>query len=130
MVTDTLADMLTRIKNATMVNKKTVSMPYAKMCKAVADVMLAENYLKAVSVEGEGKDKKLVLTPMYVSGKSAIQHIRRISKPGVRIYSPVSELRSVLSGMGISIISTSKGIMTDKGAKKARVGGEVLAELW
>lgn len=130
MVTDTLADMLTRIKNATMIGKKIVIMPYAKMCEAVARVMLAENYLKAVKVEGEGKDKKLVLTPMYVKGISAIAHVRRISKPGVRIYSPVTELRSVLSGMGISILSTSKGIMSDRGAKKARLGGEVLLELW
>lgn len=130
MVTDTLSDMLTRIKNATMIGKKVVRMPYAKMCQAVAEVMKAENYLKDVRVEGEGTAKELVITPMYVAGKSAIQHVRRISKPGVRIYSPVSELRSVLSGMGVSILSTSKGILTDKSARKAKIGGEVLLELW
>lgn len=130
MVTDTLSDMLTRIKNATMIGKKVVRMPYAKMCQAVAEVMKTENYLKDVKVEGEGTAKELVITPMYVAGKSAIQHVRRISKPGVRIYSPVSELRSVLSGMGVSILSTSKGILTDKSARKAKIGGEVLLELW
>ena len=113
-----------------MIGKKTVAMPYAKMCESVAKVMLEENYLKAVTVEGEGTAKKLVITPMYVAGKSAISNVRRVSKPGVRIYSPVSELRSVLSGLGISIISTSKGVMSDRTAKKSKIGGEVLLELW
>lgn len=130
MVTDTLADMIIRIKNASMVGKKNVSMPYAKMCEAVAKVMQEQNYLKSVSVEGEGKDKRLVLGLMYVASRPAISHIRRISKPGVRIYSAGHALRSVLSGMGISIVSTSKGIMTNNQAKAAKVGGEVLLELW
>lgn len=130
MVTDTLSDMLTRLKNATLIGKKIVALPYAKNCEAVARVMQEEKYLTAVKVEGEGKNKQLILTPAYVGGESAFHSLRRISKPGVRIYSPYKELKPVLSGMGISIISTSKGVMSDRSAKMQKLGGEVLLELW
>lgn len=130
MVTDSIADMLTRIKNATAIGKKTVRVPYSKTCRAVAEVMLAEKYLKAMSIEGEGKDKVMVITPAYVNTESAIHKVRRISKPGVRIYSSYKTLKPVLSGMGISIISTPKGIMSERDAKKQKLGGEVLLELW
>lgn len=130
MVTDSISDMLTRLKNATMVGKKTVRSPFSKTCEAVAQVLLAEKYLQALSVEGEGKDRVLVLTPAYVKGESAIHSVKRISKPGVRIYSPYKELRSVLSGLGISVVSTSQGIMSNREAGKQHLGGEVLLELW
>jgi len=123
--------MVTRIKNAYAMHKKTVSMPYTKVLEAVANVMLDEKYLSAVVVEGEKvTDKKLVLTLSYKADSAAISSIKRISKPGVRIYRQVDNFKPVLSGLGIAILSTSKGVMSDRQAKINKVGGEVLAELW
>ncbi len=130
MVTDTLGDMLARIKNASLVRKAEVSLPYSKLCESVALVMAANNYLKSVTVVGEGTAKNLVLKLQYVGNQPAIAGARRISKPGVRIYKSVSAIRPVLSGLGISIFTTSRGIMSGVDAKKAKLGGEVLVELW
>ena len=131
MINDHVSDMVTRIKNAYAMHKKTVSMPYTKELEAVANVMLDEKYLSAVVVEGEKvTDKKLVLTLSYKADSAAISSIKRISKPGVRIYRQVDNFKPVLSGLGIAILSTSKGVMSDRQAKINKVGGEVLAELW
>ncbi|EKD94109.1 MAG: hypothetical protein ACD_27C00038G0014 [uncultured bacterium] len=130
MVTDTLGDMLTRIKNASAIRKDEVKLPYSKLCLAVAKVLVTENYLAKVDVAGEGIDKVLVLKLQYANDRPALSFARRISKPGVRIYHKTTALRPVLSGLGISLISTSQGIMSNKAARKAKLGGEVLAELY
>ena len=128
MINDHVADMLTRIKNAYAVGKKEVLLPHTKMCESVARVMLKEKYLTEVSVSEDKKTLKLAL--QYVDSQPALSAVRRISKPGVRIYSAIDGLKPVLSGMGIAILSTPKGVMSSKDAKKQHVGGEVLAELW
>ena len=131
MINDHVSDMITRIKNAYAMHKKTVSMPYTKVLEAVAKVMLDEKYLSGVVVEDESvTDKKLVLTLSYKADSAAISSIKRISKPCVRIYRQVDNFKPVLSGLGIAILSTSKGVMSDRQAKINKVGGEVLAELW
>lgn len=123
--------MVTRIKNAYAMHKKTVSMPHTKVLEAVANVLLDEKYISKVAVVGEKvTDKSLVLTLSYKNDTAAIASIKRISKPGVRIYRQVDSFKPVLSGLGIAILSTSKGIMSDRQAKLNKVGGEVLAELW
>ena len=131
MINDHISDMLARIHNAYLVHKKSLTMPYTKMVKAVADVMLQEKYLAGVEeIEEKGKHKTLKLTLSYKHDQPAISSLKRISKPGVRVYRPLHSFKPVLSGLGISILSTSKGVMSDRSAKQNRVGGEVLAELW
>lgn len=131
MINDHISDMVTRIKNAYAMHKKTVSMPYTKVLEAVASVMLDEKYLSDLKVEGEKvTEKKLILTLAYKADTAAISSIKRISKPGVRIYRHVGDFKPVLSGLGIAILSTSKGVMSDRQAKINKIGGEVLAELW
>lgn len=131
MINDHISDMLTRLNNAYSVGKKTVSMPYTKILERVAAVMLEEKYLSKVeAVEVEGKHKELKLALLYQNGNQAMAHVKRISKPGVRIYRQRKNFKPVLSGLGIAILSTSKGVMSDRKARELRVGGEVLAELW
>lgn len=131
MINDHISDMITRIKNAYAMHKKTVSMPHTKVIESVARVMLDEKYLSDVAVTGKTVvDKSLVLTLTYKEDSAAISYIKRISKPGVRIYRPLHTFKPVLSGLGISIISTSRGIMSDRNAKINKIGGEVLLELW
>lgn len=131
MINDHVSDMVTRIKNGCAMHKKTVSMPYTKVVASVAKVMLDEKYLSKVEVTGEKvTDKALVLTLSYKADTAAISAIKRISKPGVRIYRQVDNFKPVLSGLGIAILSTSKGIMSDRQAKIGKIGGEVLLELW
>lgn len=131
MINDHVSDMLTRINNAYLVHKKTVSLPYTKVTEAVARVMLDEKYLANLEVTGDKiTEKKLVITLAYKGDSPAISRLKVVSKPGVRIYRPLHNFKPVLSGMGIAILTTSKGIMSDRAAKIAHVGGEVLAELW
>lgn len=131
MINDHISDMLVRIKNAYAMHKKTVSMPYTKVLSEVAKVMVEEKYLAKMDVVGETVvAKQLVLTLSYKDDSAAISAIKRISKPGVRIYRPLHNFKPVLSGMGIAILSTSKGIMSDRSARQNKVGGEVLLELW
>ena len=131
MINDHISDMLTRLNNAYTVGKKTVSMPHTKILEAVAGVMLEEKYLSKVEVvTAEGQHKELKLTLLYQNGNQAMAHVKRISKPGVRIYRRRRDFKPVLSGLGIAVLSTSKGVMSDRQARKLRVGGEVLAELW
>lgn len=131
MINDHISDMITRIKNAYAMHKKTVSMPYTKVLESVANVLLSEKYISKVEVKGEGvTDKQLVVSLSYKEDTAAISSIKRISKPGVRIYRRVDSFKPVLSGLGIAILSTSKGIMSDRTAKINKIGGEVLLELW
>lgn len=123
---DTVADMLTRIRNAQQANKSAVSMPSSKLKLAIAKLLLDEGYVATAEVEG---DKKAVLNIglKYYEGKPVIEEIKRISRPGLRIYKGASELPRVKQGLGILIVSTSKGLMTDRAARGAGLGGEVLA---
>ncbi len=130
-MTDPIADMLTRIRNALMVNKETVEVPSSNMKKAIAEIMLKEGYLSDVKLVEDGFGGKLVLTLKYIGRKqSVINGLKRISKPGLRSYAGVEDMPKVMDGLGIAIISTNKGVMTDKQAKAANVGGEVLCYIW
>ena len=128
--TDPIADMLTRIRNANQERHATVDIPYSKTKKAIADILLNEGFVKAVDVLEEGTHKTIRVTLKYENKTRVLQGLKRISKPGLRIYANVEELPRVLNGLGIAIISTSKGVMTDKEARKENVGGEVLAYVW
>lgn len=130
MHSDPLSDMLIRLKNASAVRKVSVAVPKSKMNQAVLKLMLEENYVADVQEDNSGKFPLLVVKLKYMGGSGAIQHVKRISKPGVRIYSRSGDIKKTLSGYGLKIISTSKGIMTDSLARKNKLGGEVLAELW
>lgn len=127
---DAVSDMITRIRNAYKVGKKNVSLPHTNYLEQVANVLVEEKYLNAVEVSGDAPKKTLNLSLSYVNDTPALSHIKRISKPGVRIYSKNTSLKPILSGMGIAVLSTSQGIMTDRTAKKKNIGGEVLFELW
>ncbi|MCI9407690.1 MAG: 30S ribosomal protein S8 [Clostridia bacterium] len=130
-MTDPIADMLTRIRNAIMVNKDTVEIPSSNMKKAIADIMLAEGFVSDVKLVEDGYNGKLVVTLKYAGkGRSVINGLKRISKPGLRAYAGVEDMPKVLNGLGIAVLSTNKGIMTDKQAKAANVGGEVLCYIW
>ncbi|MBR1540274.1 MAG: 30S ribosomal protein S8 [Clostridia bacterium] len=130
-ITDPIADMLTRIRNANNAKFKTVDVPASKMKKAIADVLLEEGYIKAFDEIDDGVQGILRITLKYdEKGNKVIAGLRRISKPGLRIYAQKDELPRVLNGLGTALISTSKGIMTDKKARELGVGGEVLAYVW
>jgi small subunit ribosomal protein S8 len=131
-ITDPIADMLTRIRNASSAKHDTVNVPASKMKKAIAQILLDEGYIKAFQVEEDGLQGMIKITLKYQNpGKEkVITGLRRVSKPGLRVYAGASELPRVLRGLGIAIVSTSKGIMTDKAARAANVGGEVLAFIW
>ena len=130
-ITDVVADMLTRIRNANSAKHETVDVPASNLKKAIAQILLDEGYIKAFNVIEDDKQGVIRITLKYGVGKSrVIQGIKRVSKPGLRIYAASKDIPQVLNGMGIAIVSTSKGIMTDKEARKANVGGEVLAFVW
>ena len=130
-ITDPIADMLTRIRNAGSARHETVDVPNSKMKKAIAEILLEEGYIKSFQLIDDGTQGVIRITVKYLPGKEkAIQGLRRVSKPGLRVYAGADELPQVLRGLGIAIISTSKGIMTDKKARAQHVGGEVLAFVW
>jgi len=130
-ISDVIADMLTRIRNASNAKHETVDIPASNMKKSIADILLEEGYIKAVSVIEDGKQGIIRVTLKYEQGKvRAIRGIKRVSKPGLRIYSNCEYMPRVMNGLGIAIVSTSKGIMTDKKARRENVGGEVLAFVW
>ena len=130
-MTDPIADMLTRVRNALMVNKETVEIPSSNMKKAIADIMLAEGFVSDVKLVEDGYNGKLVITLKYAGRRQpVINGLKRVSKPGLRAYAGVENMPQVMNGMGIAVISTNKGIMTDKQAKAANVGGEVLCYIW
>lgn len=123
---DTVADMLTRIRNAQRANKSVVSMPSSKLKLAIAKLLHDEGYIGSIEVDGEAKPS-LSIGLKYYEGKPVIEEIRRVSRPGLRIYKSASDLPRVKQGLGILIVSTNKGIMTDRAARAAGVGGEVIA---
>ena len=131
-MTDPIADMLTRIRNANTAKHDTVDVPASKMKEAIANILLEEGYIKAVDIVEEGKFKTIRITLKYGKDKNEkiITGIKRISKPGLRVYASKDELPKVLGGLGVAIISTNKGVLTDKQARAAQVGGEVLAFVW
>ncbi len=131
-VNDPIADMLTRIRNGQVARHDFVTMPASNTKKAIAKILLNEGYVKAVDYIDDGLQGEIKITLKYINGKSnpVIAGLKRISKPGLRVYATCDELPRVLGGLGIAIISTSKGVMTDKDARKNDIGGEVLAYVW
>ena len=130
-ITDPVADMLTRIRNANSAKHDTVDVPASNLKKAIAQILLDEGYIKAFQIVEDGTQGVIRITLKYLAGKEkVITGLRRVSKPGLRVYAGADELPRVLKGLGIAIISTSKGVMTDKAARAAHVGGEVLAFVW
>ena len=128
-ITDPIADMLTRIRNATSARHSTVDVPTSGMKRAIAQILLDEGYIKAFELVDDGAQGMIHIT-LKSNKEKAICGLRRVSKPGLRVYVGADELPSVLRGLGIAIVSTSKGVMTDKKARAAHVGGEVLAFVW
>jgi len=130
-ITDTIADMLTRIRNASSAKHDSVDVPASKVKKAIAQILLDEGYIQSFEVIDDNKQGVIRIVLKYGANKAqTITGIRRVSKPGLRIYTNVEDMPKVMRGLGIAILSTSKGIMTDKQARKANVGGEVLAYVW
>ena len=131
-MSDPIADMLTRIRNANTAKHDTVEIPASKMKKAIADILLSEGYVHAVDIIEDGKFETIKITLKYGVDKNEkiITGLKRISKPGLRVYASKDELPRVLGGLGTAIISTNKGVLTDKEARKQNVGGEVLAFVW
>ena len=130
MTTDPIADMLTRIRNAISAKHDTVSLPTSKVKKAIADILFKEGYINSVELKEQEIQGSLEIALKYSDGSSVISGIKRISKPGLRVYAKSDEIPKVYNGLGIAIVSTSKGIMTGKQAKEQNLGGEVLAFVW
>ena len=131
LVNDPIADMLTRIRNANNAKHDTVDVPASNMKKSIAQILLDEGYIRNYQLIDDGTQGIIRITLKYLPGKEkAIQGLRRVSKPGLRVYAGADELPKVLKGLGIAIVSTSKGVMTDKAARAAHIGGEVLAFVW
>jgi small subunit ribosomal protein S8 len=129
-VTDPIADMLTRIRNALVANHENVIVPASQTKKAIAQILLEEGYISNVEVLSDPIQDNLKITLKYSKNGKVISGLKRISKPGLRVYAKSSELPRVLKGLGIAVISTSKGIMTDKNAREQNLGGEVIAYVW
>ena len=129
-ITDPIADMLTRIRNANTAKHATVDVPASNMKKAIAQILLDEGYIKSFQLIDDGTQGVIRITLKYNGNEKVISGLRRVSKPGLRVYAGADELPRVLRGLGIAIISTSKGVMTDKAARAQHIGGEVLAFVW
>jgi small subunit ribosomal protein S8 len=131
-VNDPIADMLTRIRNAQVAKHDAVTLPASNLKKSIAKILLAEGYVKSVDFQDEGPAGNIKIVLKYVNGKQqpVIAGLKRISRPGLRVYARCEELPKVLGGLGVAIISTSKGLMTDKEARRSAIGGEVLAYIW
>lgn len=131
MFTDPIADMLTRIRNGIAARKSEVLLPYSKLKHSLAGILQREGYIRTAAVKDTGKFKELVLVLKYdAAGEAPIMGIKRVSKPGQRIYSAVAEIPKTNGGLGITIVSTSRGLMTDKEARKQKYGGEVICQIW
>ena len=128
--TDLIADAFTIIRNAMMVKKETVDIPASKTLKSIFDILKREEYIENFKLMEDKKQGMIKVYLRYLSGKSAIKNIKRISKPGLRVYVKQEKLPTVLRGRGLAIVTTSKGIMTDKDAREQRLGGEVIAYVW
>ena len=129
-MSDVIADMLTRIRNANDAKHATVDIPASNMKKAIADILVEEGYVKGYEIIEDGKQGTIRVTLKYIGKTKVIRGLKRVSKPGLRIYSNCEDMPKVMNGLGIAIVSTSKGIMTDKAARRANVGGEILAFVW
>ena len=129
-ITDPIADMLTRIRNANSARHDTVDVPASNMKKSIAQILLDEGYIKSYQIVDDGTQGVIHITLKYNGKDKVITGLRRVSKPGLRVYVGADELPRVLRGLGIAIVSTSNGVMTDKAARAAHVGGEVLAFVW
>ncbi|MGN0452356.1 MAG: 30S ribosomal protein S8 [Ruminococcus sp.] len=130
-ITDPIADLLTRIRNASSAKHDTVDIPASNMKKAICQILLDEGYIKSYTVAEDGKQGVITVVLKYGESKTpAISGLRRVSKPGLRIYTDVENMPKVMKGLGVAIVSTSKGVMTDRQARKENVGGEVLAFIW
>ncbi len=130
-VTDTIADLLTRIRNAQAAKHDTVEVPASNMKKSIVQILVDEGYVRHYSVKEDGKQGVITISLKYAEGRQpVIKGLKRVSKPGLRIYSSAEELPKVMKGLGVAIVSTSKGIMTDRAARQQNVGGEVLAFIW
>jgi small subunit ribosomal protein S8 len=129
-VTDPIADLLTRIRNAGKAKKKRVDIPSSKMKVAIAEILKDQGYIADYSVVDDGKQGVLTIMMRYYEGRTPFNEIMRVSRPGIRTYKSIDEMQPVRSGLGIAILSTSKGVMTDKQARKENVGGEVLCTVW
>lgn len=129
-MTDPIADMLTRIRNAYKVNKATVDIPHSNLKQAIANLLVNQGYLDSVQVLPTDPQKTIRVTLRYVNSKPVITKVIRISKPGRRVYQSAKELKPILSGHGISILSTSQGIITDSQARQQNIGGEIICQIW
>lgn len=130
-MSDVIADMLTRIRNANNAKHETVDIPASKMKKSIADILVDEGYIKSAQIIEDGKQGIIRVTLKYGQGKQKIlQGLRRVSKPGLRVYSNCEDMPRVMNGLGVAIVSTSKGIMTDKKARSLNIGGEIIAFVW
>lgn len=129
-MTDPIADMLTRIRNAAAVKKPEVVLPFSKVKLSIAKLLEAENYVEKVETTKEANFEKVKITLKYNDGQSAISHLKRISKPGQKIYVNSQDIPKILNGYGLAVLSTSKGIMSDRQAKLAKIGGELMCEIW
>ena len=130
-ITDPIADMLTRIRNANAAKHESVEIPASNMKREIAQILVDEGYIKSYNVVDDGKQGVIKVALKYGPGKArVIQGLKRISKPGIRVYVSCEDMPKVIRGVGVAIVSTSKGIMTDRAARKANVGGEVLAFVW
>ncbi len=129
-ISDVIADMLTRIRNANDAKHESVEIPASNMKKAIADILANEGYIKGYQIIDDNKQGIIKVTLKYVGKQKAITGLKRVSKPGLRVYANCEDMPKVMNGLGIAIVSTSKGIMTDKKARKENVGGEVLAFVW
>ena len=130
-ISDVIADMLTRIRNANDAKHESVDIPASNLKKSIAQILLEEGYIKNYQIVEDGKQGIIRVTLKYAAGKQKVIHgLKRVSKPGLRIYSNCEDMPRVMNGLGIAIVSTSKGVMTDKKARQANVGGEILAFVW
>ena len=129
-ISDVIADMLTRIRNANDAKHETVDIPASNLKKSIAEILLEEGYIKNFQIVEDGKQGIIRVTLKYVGKQKVIHGLRRVSKPGLRIYSNCEDMPKVMNGLGIAIVSTSKGVMTDKKARESNVGGEILAFVW
>ena len=129
-ISDVIGDMLTRIRNANNSKHETVDVPASNLKKAIADILVNEGYIKGYQVIEDGKQGVIRIALKYVGKQKAITGLKRVSKPGLRVYANCEDMPRVMNGLGIAIESTSKGVMTDKAARKANIGGEVLAFVW
>lgn len=129
-MTDPIADMLTRLRNGIASRKEEIAIPYSQLKVRVAELLKKEGYLGSVKVVKKGSQQQIIVTPKYAGGQPVIRKLRRISRPGCRFYLPAESLRPVLGGYGISVVSTSSGLMTNKEARRKHLGGELLFEVY